>query len=399
MAKRTSQVAPQSLGPLPSGGDFGGDSSLDFPTQGDFGNLVEPGLGPEPSPKKGGFSMFWIISILVIVAISLYVYFLWKKGTPNVVTTAIVNKIATTLTPTPSTTAYDRHRTTLPPSEICLKMSDDFGVRPNNPGSAEGVPSVLEAWEKNRCHTVPTVWSCQNISDAFDTSPTSKYQNPGYHMYKQRGCTTSPSVTCQSISNKYKTRPGYWGEIGDDVMTDVQGDVLRDAWRNRHCQTIPDSLTCQDMSNIYNMSPTSQGIAPPSIFGTYKTKKCKSSPMTCQYISDVYMVGGTESAFAFNSSEDMNYADIAWQNQKCNTDAPPTGYVTSLKNRTYTTGKTVYSSNKLIHCLQECITDSTCDMIEYNPVSQECTNKGNVDFNGETKQTDGVITYRKRTST
>lgn len=388
MSRRTPSV-PQ-LDPL-NEGDFGqfdatSNAVPDFPT----GNN---------KPSHSNF--FWILSFLLVLAIGIFVFLSWSKSTsPKPSSSPFTLNPIPTLTPSPTSTPSSRHHhTTLPPSEICLKMSDDFGVRPNNPASAEGVPSVLDAWEKNRCQTVPTIWSCQNISDAYNTSPTSTYQNPGYHIYKARGCTTSPSVTCQSISNTYNTRPGYWGDIAPDKMTDVQGDVLRDAWRNRHCQTIPDSLTCQDISNIYNMSSTSQGFAPPSIFGTFKSKGCLSTPMSCQYISDVYMVGGTDSGFVWGSSSDMNYADIAWENQKCSTEAPPTGYVTSLKNKTYTTGKTVYSSNKLSNCLQECITDTGCDLVEYNPVSKECTSKGGVDFDGQTKQTDGVVTYRKRIST
>lgn len=359
---------------------------------------------PSSPPKKGG-SFMWISSVLIVIGVLVYVYFLFKNNSTTS-STKSVSKVTIPSTPpaTPSTTpnvvvSNKRHpRSTLPPSEICRQMSDDFGIRPNNPASAEGVPSILDAWEHNKCHTVPTVWSCQNISDAYNTSPSSNYQNPGYQMYKERGCSSLPSIGCQAISDKYQTRPGYWGDISPELMSDVQGDVLRDAWRNRHCQTVPQNLTCQDLSNIYNITPTSQGIAPPSIYGTYKSKGCRSSPMTCQYISDVYMIGGSGSRFAFTSSQDMNYSDIAWDNQKCSTEAPPVGYVTSLTNRTYSTGNTVYSSNKLIDCLQECITDTSCDLVEYNPVSKECKNKGNVDFNGGIQQNNGIVTYRKRTT-
>lgn len=378
-----------------------------FPAD-NFGNdMSNFGMDPtnppySASPVAPSNSIIWIILILVLIGVGLFVYFR-MSGLPNITTLLPSSQKPQTISPstTPAqTTTYPVPETSqIPVSEVCQAMSDEFGIRPNNEAYALGAPAIIETWEKNECQNVPSTWSCQHISDAFNVGPKTLSNNPGYWAYHNQKCTTSPQITCQTISDQYFTRPGFWGNIDPGIMMDVNGDVLRDSWRNRNCQTIPKKLTCQDISNIYNMSATSAGIAPPSVFGTFRTKGCRSTPMTCQYISDVYNVGGTNATF-LQPSADIGYADIAWSNQKCSTDAPPQGYITSLKDQRFKTGDVGYSSTNLRSCLQECTTDSLCDLVEYNTSTQTCENKVNVDFDrvDKTENAPGIVVFRKRDS-
>lgn len=344
-----------------------------------------------PSPKL----FFVLVLVLMILAFIFYIYArsrIHASSNPPIVTMSPVRQPEVVYVTTPAPKPSDK---VIPDSVVCQEISDTFGTRPNNDARASGAYAILETWKENQCTTVPSNWTCQDISDAYYVGPNSSPSKPGVSAYRERRCNTEPQYTCQRLSNDYGIRPGSWENAAPSVATGVRGDVVRDAWRNRNCQTVPTFYTCQDLSNIYSIEANETGIAPPSIFGTYRSKGCSTSPMSCQYISDVYGVGANRGTFD-QPSDRIQFADKAWANQKCKSRAPPDGYVTSLIDAKFNTGKDIYSSGKLQNCLDQCTPDNTCDVVEFDAKSGKCVNKTEIDFNGETSSAEDTFVYKKR---
>jgi hypothetical protein len=241
-------------------------------------------------------------------------------------------------------------------TQECQGISERYGTFPGNWKGAV-YKEVKDVWNKNKCKTIPSSFTCQNISDAFNIGPNSVHKWGMEEIYKQKGCTTIPQMTCQMISDTYDVYPGHAGRL--DTLQGVEKDVLKSAWENMECQTVPTRLTCQGLSNFYMMSEKTPGLAAnyPQVYGYFRNKGCITEPLSCEYISQQYRVPEQAPPLVDN-------IHAAWYNQKCKTTPAPKGYI-SIKNMTNDAADE-YVNKNLHHAVEYCDATAQCVGIEYD---------------------------------
>lgn len=345
-------------------------SASDFdlmPENYDFGSPF-PAMTTSQSQQqsKASRSSNWILWVIsgVLAIITVVIIVLFSKGNQLQMTTPLTSVSVGDVTKSPAFNAQkpaNNVSTTRQPMDYmatqeCQGISDKYGTFPGNWKGAV-YKEVKDVWNKNKCKTIPTPFTCQNISDAFNIGPNSVHKWGMEEIYKQKGCTTIPQMTCQMISDTYDVYPGHAGRL--DTLQGLEKDVLKSAWENMECQTVPTRLTCQGLSNFYMMSEKTPGLAAnyPQVYGYFRNKGCITEPLSCEYISQQYRVPEQAPPVVDN-------IHAAWYNQKCKTTPAPKGYI-SIKNMSSDTADE-YVNKKLHHAVEYCDATSQCVGIEYD---------------------------------
>lgn len=347
--------------------------SSDFDVPNNFG--VEPSTfgpnessfpydydSPKTSQSHGWFK--WIIAIVVCLIILAGSFIMVTQSGPKTTQSAALKLGDTTSSPVFNT------KTQMPSKNVstarqpmdyittqeCQGISDTYGTFPGNWKGAV-YKEVKDVWNKNKCKTIPASFTCQDISDAFNIGPNSVHKWGMEEIYKQKGCTTQPKMTCQMISDTYDVYPGHAGRL--DSLQGIEKDVIKSAWESMECQTVPENLTCQGLSNFYMMRKRHPGLAKnyPQVYGYFRNKGCMTEPLSCEYISQQYRVPEQAPPVVDN-------IHAAWYNQKCRTTPAPKGYIT-IKGMS-SDAPDEYVNKNLHHAVEYCDATSQCVGIEYD---------------------------------
>ena len=221
---------------------------------------------------------------------------------------------------------------------------------------------AVRAFIAASCTTVPM--PCQNISGAYQTWPghQGKASKDTYRQFLLHNCTTRPMMTCAQLSDSFlfgsahrhprplahgvtsemignkewflahvtaseNSLPTTFVELASTAGASAQynRDSLNNAplrkipaayfiqWSQQRCQTRPHS--CQQLSDIYGISPSNQGAASKAIARTFSAVKgCSTHPMlSCGELSTIY--GMTSETVDFTAA----YLQRQWRAQNCTT--------------------------------------------------------------------------------
>lgn len=308
--------------------------------------------------RGNSFNLRWVMFIVVgVILVVASVLIFTNKPKTTKVSFRPTEQASTggpfTTTKSPSVGSSDPWNVT---TQECQAISDTYGTYPGNWKGAV-YKEVREVWNKNKCKTLPSTFTCQDISNAFNMGPNSVNKWGIDEIYKQKGCTTIPQMTCQMISDTYDVYPGHAGRL--NTLNGIEKDVLKSAWENMNCQTVPKNMTCQGLSNFYMMSPRHPGLAEnyPQVYGYFRNKGCITEPLSCEYISQQYRVPEQAPPVIDN-------IHAAWANQKCKTTPAPKGYITIQGMASEAPDE--YVNKKLHHAVEYCDATAQCVGIEYD---------------------------------
>lgn len=300
-----------------------------------------------------------IIASMVLVVLAV-VFILWYTTKP---TTTVSESITWGVQQT-SATVGSQTTQTLSQSNICQQISDNFGTIPGNFKDGNG-PDITATWNRNDCKTVPSTWTCQDISDAFGLSPANKTKPDTLGVYKtyiERGCTTSPQYTCQQLSDKYSIWPMNQKPL--EALANIspkEADIVKHRFFNvDKCQSVPSTMSCQQMSNFFLMSPSDNGVAAasaPGMIGVFRSKGCTTKPIDCNTLADMYRD-------VMPTTESVDVAWTRWGNPCQAKSSPDPSFVYESGYIVQDTSKTdLFKGNNLVDCLNYCKTDKQCKAV------------------------------------
>lgn len=353
-------------------------------------------------PAPGGSSPLGPISLslcLVIVLMLVGLYFMTGSAKVSVPETLKVGPLTTSgsgdsgsgSSQGPTTSKGSATGSTTGLSSFCQTLSDKFNRYPGGPAIAS--PDIESTWVANGCVTVPKTWTCQDVSDAYNVDPSTTTHPLGVtKTYDNMNCETKSRFTCQKLSDDYNMFPdnAWIYDTDTNGLTEKETAILKLASQytgeyNSACITLPSNISCQAISNLYNIGPNAIGsprvsIGTASAQGIFNDKKCKTSPMTCSNIYQTYKTNFPQNNYLKNLETNL-YVQQAWNQQKCTASLAALGPYKLLADQgTWSAGvKALKRGKALTECTDFCNKTPACKMVLHIPKDNVCEARDKAD--------------------
>lgn len=339
-----------------------------------------------PPNTNGGGGMS-LSSVCMVIVVLLVGFFFLTMSTYTKYTSLMDTNTSTSTTSTTllgSTSGPTPNSTSAASSSFCQTLSNKFNRFPGGPPIENR--DIESTWVANQCTTVPSDWTCQDISDAYNVdSETTTHPLGVNKTYKERNCNTKSQYTCQKLSDTYNIFPdnGWVFDVETNGLTQKQTDVLQMAKNYTgdyfgSCVTLPSNMSCQSISNFYNIGPSASGtprnsIGTPSAQGIFKNKKCKTNPMICSNIYQTYGTAFPPNDYLKNSETNL-YVQQAWNNNQCTAGLASLGpYKLLADQATWSPGvKVLKRATVLKECTDFCNKTPACKMVLNVPGEKWC---------------------------